>query len=452
MKVKSARRALAAVLALALVGGALAVIRSAHSNNRLSLTAYFTSTNGIYPGDNVRILGVPVGRIVSIEPQPDRAKVSFWIDDEYKLPVDVKAAILSPAIVTARAIQLTPVYSGGPTLQNNAVIPLNRTMVPVEWDDLRAQLDKLSQSLQPSRPDGVSNLGAFINSAADNLRGQGNNIHQSIVNLSQAISALGDHSGDLFGTVRNLAILVQALNGSTDALEQLNRNFAAITALLAKDPQAVGHAITDLNTAAADVRSFVSENRPALGTASDRLAEISTTLGQSLDDIKQALHVFPNTIANFDNIYQPAQGAITGVLAGTNFSNPINFICGAIQAASRLDAQQAAKLCVQYLAPIVKNRQYNFLGPIGFNFIVGASARPNEVTYSEDRLRPDYVPPATPAPGATGSAEAQGPEAQSSGVNPPQGQTIPAAEPGFATATDPATGLTGMMAPPGGGS
>ena len=44
-----------------------------------------------------------------------------------------------------------------------------------------------------------------------------------------------------------------------------------------------------------------------------------------------------------------------------NFANPISFLCGAIQAASRLGAEQSAKLCVQYLAPIIKNRQYNFL-------------------------------------------------------------------------------------------
>ena len=47
-----------------------------------------------------------------------------------------------------------------------------------------------------------------------------------------------------------------------------------------------------------------------------------------------------------------------------------------------------AKLCVQYLAPIIKNRQYNF-PPLGVNPFVGASARPNELTYSENRLRPD---------------------------------------------------------------
>ena len=52
--------------------------------------AYFENSNGIFPGDEVRILGVPVGAIDSIEPQPQRAKITFWVDDKYKVPADAK--------------------------------------------------------------------------------------------------------------------------------------------------------------------------------------------------------------------------------------------------------------------------------------------------------------------------------------------------------------------------
>jgi len=137
-------------------------------------------------------------------------------------------------------------------------------------------------------------------------------------------------------------------------------------------------------------------------------------------------------------------GALTGALAINNFANPIAFLCGAIQAASRLGGEQAAKLCVQYLAPIVKNRQYNFL-PLGENFFVGAQARPNEVTYSEDWMRPDYVPPAPNTP--PGQATAPGTQAPvPPGARPAEAPLPPT------VATNPAAGLPGMMVLPGGGS
>ena len=104
----------------------------------------------------------------------------------------------------------------------------------------------------------------------------------------------------------------------------------------------------------------------------------------------------PNSLPELPEHLSARPRALIGALAFNNFANPIQFLCGASEAASRLRREESAKLCAQYLAPIIKNRQYNFL-PIGENLFVGAQARPNEITYSEDWLRPDYVPPPPPA-------------------------------------------------------
>jgi phospholipid/cholesterol/gamma-HCH transport system substrate-binding protein len=427
-RLRRGRSVLATALALVLVAGVIVAMRTAGDATRTTVVAYFDNSNGVFAGDDVLIRGVPVGKIVKIEPQPLRSKISFWFDRKYKVPADAKAAILSPQLVTGRAIQLTPPYTGGPTMADGAMIPQNRTVVPVEWDDLRAQLQRLTELLKPTQPGGVSTLGALIDTAADNLRGQGATIRDAIIKLSQTVSALSDHSNDIFSTLRNLSTLVTALHDSADLLEQLNHNLASVSSLLADDPNKVGQAAEDLNAVVADVQSFVTDNREAVGTASDRLTSISKTLVASLDDIKQTLHIAPTVLQNFSNIYEPANGALTGALAGTDMANPLAFLCGAIQAASRLGGEQAAKLCAQYMAPIVKNRQYNF-PPIGENLFVGAQARPNEVTYSEDWMRPDFVPPDTAEP-----------------------QPIPGAPADAAVTTDPAAGLRGMMMPPGGGS
>ncbi len=96
---------------------------------------------------------------------------------------------------------------------------------------------------------------------------------------------------------------------------------------------------------------FVNENRETVGATSDKVVSVSQALVDSLDDIKQTLHIAPNAFQDFVNIYQPAQGALTGAPAVNNFANPITFICSAIQAASRMGAEESSKLCVQYLGP-----------------------------------------------------------------------------------------------------
>ena len=73
-----------------------------------TFVAYFANANGLYTGDEVRILGVEVGTVEAIDPQPNRTKVTFSVDSEYPVPADARAAILSPSLVSARAIQLVP--------------------------------------------------------------------------------------------------------------------------------------------------------------------------------------------------------------------------------------------------------------------------------------------------------------------------------------------------------
>lgn len=416
------RAAMAICFALLLVAGITVQMRLIGGLNRTHLVAYFDNSNGLFENDEIRILGVRVGRIADIEPQPKRVKITFWVDDRYQVPADAKAAILAPQLVTARAIQLTPAYTGGPTLADGDVIPQDRTAVPMEWDDLRQQLARLTDALQPTEPGGVSTLGAFIDTAADNMRGQGADMRHTILTMSQAFSALGDHSDDMFTTIKNLSVVVSALQDSSALLRQLNGNLAAATAAMSSTPDAVGTALSDVNDIVDETTAFIAENKEAMGTATDQLASVTTAVHESIDDVEQALHLFPNTLQNFVNIYQPTQQGITGALTMQNFANPISFLCGGIQAASRLNSEQSAKLCVQYLAPIIKNRQWNF-PPLGANYVVGQAARPNELTYSEDRLRPDFRP------------------------NPPS--TVP--DPGpAAQSTDSAAGLSGMMIPGGG--
>ncbi|MDT5348938.1 MAG: phospholipid/cholesterol/gamma-HCH transport system substrate-binding protein [Mycobacterium sp.] len=417
---------------------------------RNTYSAYFAESNGLFVGDEIRILGVGVGSVDRIEPQPTATKVTFSVDKQYSVPADARAAVLSPSLVTSRAIQLVPVYSGGPKLSPGASIPLSRTAVPVEWDDFRKQLEKLSETLRPTTPGGVNTLGEFINSAADNLRGTGDTARDTVIKLSKAISALGDHADDIFSTVRNLQLLVSALYSSSDLLASFNRNLASVTTVLSNSPNEIGNALQALDAALSDVRGFVGENREALGVTFDRLASITTALNDSRTDIKQILHIAPTVFQNFMNIYQPAQSAMTGILALNNFADIPQWICSAIESASRARLDRVSKLCLQYVNPVIKNRIYNYI-PVGINPFVGPQARPSEITYSEDWLRPGYTPPEGPPPGPLPAgqpmpAEAPPPrEAPPSAEAPPPGEAPPP-PPGT---TNPVRVLQDLMLPVG---
>lgn len=137
------------------------------------------------------------------------------------------------------------------------------------------------------------------------------------------------------------------------------------------------------------VRKFVSDNRSVLAADVNNLADATTTLVQPepRDGLETALHVLPTYASNFNNLYYPLHSSLVGQFVFPNFANPIQLICSAIQAGSRLGYQESAELCAQYLAPVLDALKFNYL-PFGSNPFSSAATLPKEVAYSEERLRP----------------------------------------------------------------
>ena len=108
--------ALAAVLAVALVGGITVVVQQTFFRPK-TITAYFRKTVAIYPGDEVRIAGVKVGTIDSIEPIGTQARMKLRVDRGISVPADAKAVIVAQNLISARYVQLAPAYESGPKMQ-----------------------------------------------------------------------------------------------------------------------------------------------------------------------------------------------------------------------------------------------------------------------------------------------------------------------------------------------
>ena len=354
-----------------------------------TVVAYFADALAVYPGDRVQIMGVKVGNIDAVEPAGDKMKVTLHYDSKYKVPANATASILNPTVVASRVLQLSPPYSGGPALADNSVIPLERTQVPVEWDDIRKQLDKLVTELGPTPTQPKGPLGDLVDSLANNLSGNGKQINTTFRALSDAIGALNDGRGDFFGVTKSLALFVNALHQNDQQFVALNNNLAQFTGSLNNSDQELATAVREINSLMKTARKFVDDNGTVLSTDINNLAAVTNTLMQpaARNGIETALHVYPNLAANLGNIYHPTHGAIVAIPAVASWANPMQFICSAIQAGSRLGYQDSAELCAQYLAPILDATKFNY--PFfGVNQFSGAETLPKYVAYSEERLRP----------------------------------------------------------------
>src|SRR5208283_2392827 len=335
---KVPRRAIligALVVVLGLVLVAVGVFAGRELYRKLTTTsvvAYFSEAIALYPGDKVQIMGVRVGSIDKIEPAGDQMRVTLHYGNKYKVPAKATASILNPSLVASRTIQLSPPYTGGPVLKDGAVIPIDRTQVPVEWDQLRDSINGILRQLGPTAQQPKGPFGDLIESAADNLAGKGKQVNETLNNLSQALTALNEGRGDFVAITRSLAQFVSALYQNDQQFVALNDNLAQFTDWFTNSDQDVANTVKRIDDVLVAARKFVSDNRSVLAHDVKNLADATTTLLQPepRDGLETALHVLPTYASNFNNLYHPLQGSLAGLFAFPNFANPIQFICGAI--------------------------------------------------------------------------------------------------------------------------
>ena len=304
------RTALLLVVALAIT--ALLVWREARARQGTEFAALFDSAVALYPGSAVQILGVPVGTVTDVVPEGDVVRVSMRLDRDQQVSADTSAVIVAPTLVSDRYVQLTEPLDGGKALAAGAVLPKDRTAVPVEVDDLYRSLNDLGQKLGPNGVNKDGALSDLLDVAADNLKGQGKGLNQMITEFGKATGTLSDIDEDFFATVGNLKEFNDMLVANDQGVADVNRQFAAVTDYLADDREDLADAVANLGDALVVLDDFIKDNRGHLKTSVDNLIGPTQTLVKQKDSLEEAVQLIPLALQNFLNAYNPGSGTLDG--------------------------------------------------------------------------------------------------------------------------------------------
>ena len=299
--------ALACVLVLAVVAAAWWLFLGATERR---VTAYFSSAVGIYPGGDVRVLGVPVGTVDEVVPQGKTVRVTLSVDRDTKVPADAGAVLVSPSVVSDRYVQLAPVYRGGPTMRDGAVIPKQRTATPVELDQVYKSLNNLTTALGPQGANKNGALTDLLNTGAANLQGNGQAMAESLSRLGQAGKTLSGNSKQLFGTIDNLQKFTTMVAANDGQVRQFNSQMQQVSGFLASERQDFGQSLKQLAVALAKVDTFVKDNRQHLKTNVDQLNSVAQVLVKEKAALNESLKNAPLDLDGVYNAYNAASGTL----------------------------------------------------------------------------------------------------------------------------------------------
>jgi phospholipid/cholesterol/gamma-HCH transport system substrate-binding protein len=306
--------------------------------DRKTLTALFPRTISVYEGSDVRVLGVPVGTVDSVTPSGTDVVVTMSYDAEVQIPAEAEAVIISPSVVGDRYVQLTPAYTGGEKLADNATLEADRTAVPLELDQIYENLDKLNVALGPNGANRNGALSDLLEVTAANFGGQGERFHQTIEDFGKFSETLSDNREEFFSSTRSLQGFISTLAENDATVRRFNQSMAEVSTVLEGEREELSAALKNLSVALGQVSTFVRDNREILGRNIEGLNRVSKVLVKQRAALDEILTVAPTALNNLALTYNPQAGTLDtrsnlGEIGYQITSDPATYLCGFVNQA-----------------------------------------------------------------------------------------------------------------------
>lgn len=268
--------------------------------------AAFSESGGLKPNDEVRIAGVRVGKVSSVELDGDHVKVTFKIDTDSEFGSSTRAAIKVKTLLGAMYVALEPAGEG--QLEEGAEIPVERTSSPYDVVDAfsglaetseRIDTDRLAESLTTladltrNTPEEFRSALAGVSDLSSNIAARNEQINTLLKNLERVSGVLGERDEDIIGLMKESDVLFRALVARRDAVH----NLLVSTSRLSKE-----------------LTLLVKQSRADLNPALEHLDNVVQVLNKNEDNLDNSLRlmepfyrVFASTLGNgpwFDTYIQ----------------------------------------------------------------------------------------------------------------------------------------------------
>jgi phospholipid/cholesterol/gamma-HCH transport system substrate-binding protein len=166
------------------------------------------------PDAKVKLLGVPIGRVGSIEDLPDgQAAIHLELDPELlaQVPDNVSVSISSPTVFGAKSVDLVPPDDPSPRpLRPGQVLQSNH--VTVEFNTIFEQLTSVLSKIQPEK------LNETLGAIATAFNGRGQQFGETLSQFDQYLARVQPSLDNLS---HDIDVAPQVLNAYADAAPDL---------------------------------------------------------------------------------------------------------------------------------------------------------------------------------------------------------------------------------------
>jgi phospholipid/cholesterol/gamma-HCH transport system substrate-binding protein len=267
---------------------------------------------GIFPNAPVTYRGVPIGRVSAVTLHGAGVRADLRLRREVRVPDDLRAVVAQRSAVGEQYVDLRPDRDTGPYLADGAVIPADRTGVPLAPEALLANLDALVRSVDP---DDLTVLLTELGAAFE-----GNEKALSRI-LDAGDALLADATVRLPETlalIRDAETVLTTQAESSEALRRWAAGLATLAATVrASDPD-LRRLIVNGPPAGAELVALLRGLEPTVGTLLANLVTVNGIAARRLPGIEQLLVVDPAAVAGSFTVIPGDGTAHLGLVVNLN--------------------------------------------------------------------------------------------------------------------------------------
>ena len=285
------------LVASVLLAGLVAAWLGQPGPHRKQITVEFARAGlNVRPGDEVRVRGVPVGTISSIDVDRETytANYTLSVDPDAPIAPDTTATLVPKTLFGDKYVELQGAPADAEHLGDGAHIPLGRTSAPSEVQEV---LDRLEPVLAEVDPVTFANV---VASLAEGLDGAGADIASLVDALPDALATLTANQQDLGRIFRAVPGIAGTLEERADQLVQVAESFGTLATTIDENEDELVRFVTstaDLSARAAELLTTEEVRLTRILDDAFTVVDLVAEQPDALPTLLDGLPVFVNGLA-----------------------------------------------------------------------------------------------------------------------------------------------------------
>jgi virulence factor Mce-like protein len=270
------------------------------------VAADFEDSGGIFVNAEVTYRGVAVGRVSDMQLTDDGVRVVLTIDpDTDPIPADAAAAVANRSAVGEQYLDLRPDGDDGPFLADGAVIPRDRTAIPIPVEQLLLDVDRLAGSIDEE------DLRIVVDELGRAFAGAGDDLGRLIDNGDLLLARAEESLPQTLKLITDGQTVLDTQRDSRSAIREWARELRRVTDTLVELDPELRQLVVDAPDAGAALQRLVDDAGPGLGGLVRNLDILNRVQLPRTDGIRQMLITYPDVISGgFTVVRRDEDGAL----------------------------------------------------------------------------------------------------------------------------------------------